>query len=63
MDTIALKNQLNKLVDSIDDEHLLRTVYDFLKQGKLAPEANIWASLTEAQKAEVFLSYEDSEDS
>ena len=34
MGTIELKSDLRKILDGIEDEQLLRTIYDFLKQGK-----------------------------
>jgi uncharacterized beta-barrel protein YwiB (DUF1934 family) len=62
MGTIQLKSNLHKILDKIDDEKLLRTVYDFLVQGEKAKEGQIWDTLTEEQKNEVFLSYEESND-
>jgi len=57
-----LKSSLHKIVDKINNEELLRTVYDFLKLRENSEEGRIWKTLTEDQKKEVYLSYEESED-
>lgn len=62
MGTIELKSDLHKILDRIDNEQLLRTIYDFLKQSENAQEGQIWKKLTEEQKKEVYLSYEESND-
>jgi uncharacterized radical SAM superfamily Fe-S cluster-containing enzyme len=61
MGTIELKSDLHKILDRIDNEQLLRTIYDFLKQRETAEEGQIWKTLTEEQKREVYLSYEESQ--
>ncbi len=62
MGTIELKSDLHKILDRIENEQLLRTIYDFLKQSENAKEGQIWKTLTEEQKKEVYLSYEESQD-
>lgn len=62
MGTLELKSDLHKILDRIESEQLLRTIYDFLKQSENAEEGQIWKTLTEEQKAEVYLSYEESQD-
>ena len=62
MGTIELKSNLHKIVDKINNEELLRTIYDFLKVRENLDEGRIWKTLTEEQKKEVYLSYEESED-
>jgi len=62
MGPIELKSSLHKIVDKINNEELLRTVYDFLKLRENSEEGRIWKTLTEDQKKEVYLSYEESED-
>src|SRR5882762_9848496 len=62
MGPIELKSSLHKIVDKINNEELLRTVYDFLKLRENSVEGQIWKTLTEDQKKEVYLSYEESED-
>lgn len=60
MSTMELKSDIHQLLDKIDNEQLLKAVYDFLKEQANAPEGVIWKSLTEEQKKEVQLSYEES---
>jgi len=62
MGTIELKSDLHKILDKIENEQLLRTIYDFLKQSEDVEEGQIWKTLTEEQKKEVYLSYEESQD-
>ena len=62
MGTIELKSNLHKIVDKINNEELLRTIYDFLKVRENSEEGQIWRTLSEEQKNEVYLSYEESED-
>ncbi|MBN8653505.1 MAG: hypothetical protein J0L67_18900 [Cytophagales bacterium] len=59
MSTLELKSDLYKILDKIDNEELLRTIYDFLKQPD--DSKSFWSSLTEAQRQEVYLSYQESE--
>lgn len=62
MGTLELKSNLYKILDKIENEQLLQTIYDFLKQSENAEEGQIWKTLTEEQKKEVYLSYEESRD-
>ena len=61
MSTTQLKSELHKMLDSIESESLLRALYDFLKLNGTATEGHTWRTLTDAQKNEVYLSYEESE--
>jgi len=60
MGTLELRSDLHKILDRIESEQLLRTIYDFLKQRENAEEGQLWKTLTEEQKSEVYLSYEES---
>ncbi|AFL85603.1 hypothetical protein Belba_3086 [Belliella baltica DSM 15883] len=62
MGTVELKSDLHKILDRIDNEQLLKTIYDFLKQRENAKDGQIWESLSAEQKEEVLLSYEESQD-
>lgn len=61
MRTTELKSDLHRMLDSIENEHLLRTVYYFLTQRENV-DGQIWKTLTEEQRKEVYLSYAESED-
>ena len=56
------KSNIHQIVDRIQSEQLLETIYDFLKARETTKPGNIWSSLTEEQKKEVLLSFEESED-
>lgn len=62
MSTAELKSDLSKMLEKIDDEQLLRTIYEFLKQGTSEEEGKFWKTLTEDQKRRVYESYEQSKD-
>jgi hypothetical protein len=62
MGTIELKSNIHKIVDGIQNEQLLKTIYDFLKVRETAKPGVLWSSLTEEQKQEVLLAYDESED-
>ena len=62
MSTAELKSDLSKMLEKIDDEQLLRTIYEFLKQGIDEEEGKFWKTLTEDQKRRVYESYEQSKD-
>ena len=58
MGSIKLKSDIHKMVDGI----LLKTLYDFLKIKATSQPGNLWNSLTEEQRQEVLLSFNESED-
>ena len=62
MGTTDLKSNLHKIIERTQDEQLLRILYDFLKQKEDQPPGQLWSSLSQAQKQEVFLSFEESEE-
>ena len=61
MSTIELKTNLHKIVDRIEDERLLRAIYRFLEVRQNSVDGQMWKSLTEEQKKEILLAYEESE--
>ena len=62
MGTVELKSNIHKIVDSIQNEQLLQTLYDFLKVRQNSQTGKLYDSLTEEQKQEVLLAFEESED-
>lgn len=61
MDKGTLKAKLHKLIDEIDNQNLLEEYYEEIKHLLKKSYANVWDTLTEEQKKEVLLSYEESE--
>ena len=62
MGTVELRSGIHEIVDRIQNEQLLQTLYDFLKVRESHKSGGLWNSLTEEQKQEVLLAYEESED-
>lgn len=62
MGTTELKLSIHQLIDNIDSEQLLQTPFYFLKSRENSRTGKLWDSLTEEQKNEVLLAYEESED-
>lgn len=62
MRTTKLKSNIHQIVDRIQSEQLLETIYDFLKTRETTKSGEIWKSLTKEQKNEVLLSFEESQD-
>jgi len=62
MRATQLKSELHSIVDRIQDERLLQAIYTFLSQRENSKEGLMWKSLTEEQRREVLLAYEESED-
>ena len=61
MSSIELKSNIHEIIDRIQSEQLLQTLYDFLKAREKNGPGELWKSLTEEQKQEVLLAYEESE--
>jgi len=62
MKATKLKSNIHQIVDRIQSEQLLETIYDFLRTRETSKPGEIWNSLTAEQKKEVLLSFEESED-
>ena len=62
MQVLELKSNIHQIIDTLDNELLLQTLYDFLKQKETEKDGLIWSTLNEAQKQEVLLAFEESED-
>ncbi|MEJ0057388.1 MAG: hypothetical protein WDN75_18065 [Bacteroidota bacterium] len=62
MRSIELKLNIHKIVDGIQNEQLLQSLYDFLKIKEKSKTGEHWASLSNEQKKEVLMAYDESED-
>lgn len=62
MEKIELRSSIHKIVDDIESEQLLKTIYDFLKVKESSKSVSAWDLLSEDQRQEVLLAYEESED-
>ena len=61
MDKTTLKTNLHKFIDQIDSQNLLEEYYQEMKNLIQKSKVNVWDSLTDEQRKEVLLSYEESE--
>jgi hypothetical protein len=56
------QTNIHKIVDGIQNEQLLETIYDFLKVRQTDKSGRLWDSLTKEQKQEILLAYDESDD-
>jgi hypothetical protein len=62
MDNVELKANLHSFIDKLENNNLLHEYYNELKRILSLSQGKIWDSLTEEQKKEVLISFEESED-
>ncbi len=61
MEAVELKSNIHQIVDAIQNQQVLQTLYDFLKPKENEKNTFIWDSFNEEQKQELLLAYEESE--
>ena len=61
MDKVELRSNLHTFIDQIENIELLRDYYLEMKRLIKTRKARIWDTLTESQKKEILLSWEESE--
>ncbi len=61
MGAIELKSSIHKIVDEIQSEQLLQAIYNFLKKRETNKSSRLWGTLTEEQKQEVLIAFDESE--
>ena len=62
MESVDLKSSIHQIIDRIESEQLLTTIYDFIKLRENEKDSPIWQLLSTDQKQHVLASYEESED-
>jgi phage shock protein A len=62
MNASELKANLHNFIDQIENTHLLEEYYNEMKKLLKSSHSSIWDTLSENQKREVLLSFEESED-
>lgn len=62
MNNIELKTNLHSFIDKLDNTSLLKEYYNELKKIITISQGRIWDTLSEDQKKQVLLSFEESED-
>jgi len=61
MDKVQLKSSIHTFIDQIDNIELLKVYYNELKGLIKNKNTDLWDSLSERQKKEVLLSFDESE--
>ena len=61
MNTLELKKDFHDLIDSIDNVNLLSNFYDLIKKRLSSKEGQLWNRLTEKEREELLLAFEESE--
>lgn len=61
MGTTELKNNLIEMMSKIEDQHLLQSLYDFLKGHEISKTSQLWDKLSDIEKEQVLLAYKESE--
>lgn len=61
MSTLELKSNLHELIDGIENEDLLQSIFEILEAQKDSTTGNLWNSLSLRQQQEVLSAYEESE--
>lgn len=61
MEALNLKSNIHKIVDGIQNEELLKSLYNFLKNRQDSKSDQFWDRLSVEQKEEILLAFEESE--
>jgi len=61
MSTAELKSTLHRILEEIEDVRLLRAIHSFLEERVTHETGGIWEKLSDEQREEVLLAYEESE--
>ena len=62
MNTIELKNNFHKLIDTIDNDSILTKFYTLLKRASTHDEGKLWERLSENEKQELLQIDSETED-
>jgi len=63
MTTIELKNNFHHLIDSIDNENLLKEFYELMLRKRTSKDGRLWAMLSKDEIEELLAVNEESENS
>jgi hypothetical protein len=61
MGTVELKKNIHLLVEGIENEATLQVLFQFLNDRKKNESSIFWDGLTNAQKQEILLAFEESD--
>jgi hypothetical protein len=57
---MKIKDDFHHLIDSIEDEQLLKSYYQLIKKINHDQNGQLWNNLTEDEKKELLMAYEES---
>ncbi|MCX6249746.1 MAG: hypothetical protein NTX61_03245 [Bacteroidetes bacterium] len=63
MTAIELKNNFHHLIDSIDNENLLKEFYELMLRKRTSKDGRLWAMLSKDEIEELLAANEESENS
>ena len=61
MNTIKIKKDFHNLIDSIDNENLLISLFDIVKSKTLTQNKQLWGRLNQNEQEELLIALEESE--
>ena len=62
MNTLELRKDFHNLIDQIENEALLRRLYDIFKTRSQIRDGQLWSRLNEQEQEELLKAFEESED-
>ncbi|MDP1623216.1 MAG: hypothetical protein Q8M08_12855 [Bacteroidales bacterium] len=62
MTTLELKNSFHQLIDSIENENLLRKFYELMLRKRSIKDGALWAKLSQDEVEELLLANDESND-
>lgn len=62
MNTLELKKDFHYLIDSIDNDSLLKSFYNIMKSKASSKEGQLWGRLSKNEQEELLTVFEESED-
>lgn len=57
-----VKEDFHHLIDTIDDEQLLKSYYELIQQLNVGQSGQLWNNLNESEKRELLIAYDESFD-
>jgi len=61
MTTLELKNNFHHLIDSIENENLLKEFYELMLRKRASKDRRLWTMLSEEEMEELLIANEESE--
>jgi len=59
---MKIKDDFHHLIDTIEDEQLLKSYYQLIQKINNHSDGNLWAALNEEEKKELLVAYDESFD-